>query len=447
MARDITNRVIRSRTVNRRDVLRGVGAVGAAGMLGLAGCTTESDDNGGGTDDGGGKKMPDTLIVIGYPESGVQLFKDYYSDYGTDTPILVTDGLKDTKLPGDVGQSLENVKGTAPAAKGPGRDFFTQSFKDEYGNDPGVFTSHAYDATSVLLLANLAAGKNDGTAIRDALRSVANPEGEEFGPKDLVKAAEAAASGTKINYKGASSSVNFDDNGDMGAVSYDIFSFTNDGVTVDDTIPFEGGETPKGGKSPGGSESGRTVKLGALMATTGDLASVGKPIRDGAVLPQKQLAGNIDYEIDLKVADTQTDPQAGITAAGTMINGGYPAVVGPLSSGVNLPVSKQQYIPNKIVGCSPSSTSPDVTGLQDNNYVYRTAPSDALQGKVMAQVADEDLGAKTAATLYVNNAYGQALSESFANAFKKKDGSVLAQVGFEKAQSSYTSKLQSAMNP
>lgn len=444
MARDITRRETRNQAIYRRDVLRGVGAVGAAGMLGLAGCTTQSDDNGG----GGGKNKPDTLVVIGYPDSGIQLFKDYYSDYGTDTQILVTDGLKDQNLPSEVGQPLENVQGTAPAAKGPGRDFFAKRFKEEYGRDPGVFTSHAYDSTAVLLLANLAAGANDGTAIRDALRSVANPEGEKFGPKDLAKAVEAAAAGKNINYTGASSSINFDDKGDMGAVSYDIFSFSKDGVTVNDTVPFGGDSATKGGKPPGdGSESGRTVRLGSLMALTGDLASVGKPIRDGAVLPQKQLAGNIDYEIDLKVADTQTDPQAGISAANTLINDGYPAINGPLSSGVNLPVSKQAFIPNKVVGCSPSSTSIDVTGLKDDDYIYRTAPSDALQGKVLAQVAADDINAKTAATLYVNNAYGQALSESFASAFEKKDGTVLKQVGFEKGQSSYTSKIQSAMNP
>lgn len=446
MVRDIMKRNGQRRSVYRRDVLRGIGAVSVGGMLGIAGCTTEQDDGGGGN--GGDTDQPDTLIIIGYPESGVQLFKDYYSDYGTDTPILVTDGLNDEALPDNVGQQLENVRGTAPAAAGPGNDFFTTRFNEEYGGDPGVFTAHAYDATAVLLLASLAAGADDGPAIRDDLRSVANPDGPELGPQDLGEAVETAATGQQLNYTGASSSVNFDENGDMGAVSYDIFSYGSDGITVDDTVPFEEEDVESGGEPSGaGSDSGRTVRLGALMALTGDLASVGQPIRDGAVLPQAQLQGNIDYTIDINVADSQTDPQAGISAANTLINGGYPAIVGPLSSGVNMNVSQQSYIPNGIVGCSPSSTSPDVTGLDDDDFVFRTAPSDVLQGEVLARVAADDVSATTAATMYVNNAYGQALSDSFASAFEDAGGSVVAQVAFEKGQTSYSSKLRSAMNP
>lgn len=441
--------------IQRRDVLKAVGVASAAGMVGLAGCTTEpSDGNGGGgggngsTGGGSGSNRPDTLVIIGYPQSGVQLFKDYYSDYGTGTPILVTDGLNDPDLPSDVGRPLKNVRGTAPAAAGPGREFFTDRYQEEYGRAPGVFNTQAYDATAVLLLANLAAGANDGTAIRDSLRSIANPKGPKMGPKKLVEAVEIAAAGDDLNYTGASSSVNFDENGDMRAVAYDLFSFTNNGIKTQRTIQFEGEGGGSAGAPPGtGSDAGRTIRLGALMAETGDLANVGKPIRDAAVLPQKQLAGAIDFTIDMRVADAQTNPQAGISAANTLINSGYSAIVGPLSSGVNIPVCKQVYIPNQIVGCSPSSTTPQVTALKDNDYVYRTAPSDALQGQVLAQVASEEVNAKTAATLFVNNAYGQALSNTFTKAFEKAGGTVSSQVGFEKAQSSYTSKIQAAMTP
>ncbi|WP_435363825.1 ABC transporter substrate-binding protein [Haloarchaeobius sp. DYHT-AS-18] len=197
----------------------------------------------------------------------------------------------------------------------------------------------------------------------------------------------------------------------------------------------------------GGGGGSREIKYGVLMPVTGDLSSVGQPIRDGATLPGKQLNNNDDFgtTIDFQVEDTATSPQTGINAANTLVNAGYPGVCGPASSGVNIQVSNQVFIPNEVVGCSPSSTSPSVTTLEDDGYIFRTAPSDALQGQVMAQVGTSSIGASSAATLYVNNDYGQLLSQSFADAFKKEGGSVQKQVAFEKEQSSYSSKLRQAL--
>ncbi|MFC4359331.1 ABC transporter substrate-binding protein [Halobium salinum] len=201
------------------------------------------------------------------------------------------------------------------------------------------------------------------------------------------------------------------------------------------------------GGSGGSASRSEPIRYGVLLPTTGDLASVGKPIRDAATLVGKQLQ-NADMgglSVEYQEEDTQTSPQAGISAANSLVNAGVPGICGPASSGVNIQVSKQVFIPNGVVGCSPSSTAPSVTDLEDDGFIFRTAPSDALQGQVMAQVANENLGSSTAATMYVNNDYGQLLSESFVSAFEEAGGSVNNQVSFEKEQSSYTSKLQSAL--
>lgn len=190
------------------------------------------------------------------------------------------------------------------------------------------------------------------------------------------------------------------------------------------------------------------IRYGVLLPLTGDLGSVGKPMRDAAVLPATQLAdadlGGLSVEET--VQDTQTSPSAGISAANSLVNAGVPGICGPASSGVNIQVSRQVFIPNEVVGCSPSSTAPTVTNLEDNDFVFRTVPSDALQGQVMAQVATEELGTSTAATMYVNNDYGSLLSEAFVSGFEEQGGSVQKQVSFEKQQPSYTSKLQEALS-
>jgi ABC-type branched-subunit amino acid transport system substrate-binding protein len=193
----------------------------------------------------------------------------------------------------------------------------------------------------------------------------------------------------------------------------------------------------------GGGGGGRTLKQGVLQPLSGGLGNLGQPIRDAAVLPFTLLEGNTEFTIDSQVEDTQTDPNAGQTAASSLVDAGYPAVTGAASSEVTIQVAKEVFIPNSVVGCSPASTSPAITDLDDNNLIWRTPPSDALQGQVLAQVATEDEGAETAATMYVNNAYGQALSESFVSAF---DGTVQNEVSFPKGASSYSSQLSQALS-
>jgi ABC-type branched-subunit amino acid transport system substrate-binding protein len=182
---------------------------------------------------------PGAVVIIGYPESGKQLFRDYYSNFSGDTPILVTDGLRSSSLPSDVGNAMDNVTGTAPLAAGPGRDFFDEQYQSEYGEEPGVFTSQAFDATAVCLLANAAAGENDGAAVAEQMQAVANPGGEEVTPSTLAEGLEMAASGTEIQYSGASSAVDFDENGDLKAATYEYFGFQEGGgIETIDEIQF-----------------------------------------------------------------------------------------------------------------------------------------------------------------------------------------------------------------
>ena len=70
-----------ARDVKRRDMVKGIGAVGAAGLTGLAGCIGST----------GGSESPDTLIIIGYPTDGIQLFKDLYESVktGKETEIVL----------------------------------------------------------------------------------------------------------------------------------------------------------------------------------------------------------------------------------------------------------------------------------------------------------------------------------------------------------------------
>ena len=184
---------------------------------------------------------PDLLYIVGYPDSGEQIFRDFYENHDPDdTVIMVADGMQSHDLPGDVDNPMENVLGTAPAADGPGRDTFDDLFEDEFGSSPGVFTANAYDATAVHMLAQLRAGELSGPAVSEQVREVANPGGEVVEPSTLADGLDMAADGEEIQYQGASSQVVFDENGDLGAGTFDLFEFGSmDGYTVTDQIVLE----------------------------------------------------------------------------------------------------------------------------------------------------------------------------------------------------------------
>lgn len=197
----------------------------------------------------------------------------------------------------------------------------------------------------------------------------------------------------------------------------------------------------------GGSGGGQTIELGLLMGVTGGLKSLGPPIRDAAELvPQQVNDADTDFSVDTQFENTATSTSQGVSGAEALVNGGYPMICGALSSEVTQQVATSTAIPNQVTMCSPASTSPAITGLDDNDFIFRTAATDALQGAVLAQIASEELGHSSAAVLALNNAYGSGLSNGFADSFENDyGGTITAQVSFTEGQSSYTSQLQNAL--
>ena len=126
------------------------------------------------------------------------------------------------------------------------------------------------------------------------------------------------------------------------------------------------------------------VKIGTLFAYTGDLATSGPSLRNAADLAAKHInlaGGVLGAEIALVHKDTGTDRDIAKDNAIRLVEEEkVGAIVGAPSSGVTVHVARSVTIPRHVVLISPSSTSPDITTLEDDDFVFRTAPSDALQG-------------------------------------------------------------------
>ena len=98
------------------------------------------------------------------------------------------------------------------------------------------------------------------------------------------------------------------------------------------------------------------------------------------------------------------------------------AIIGAASSAVSKLVI-DKITGNNVIHFSPANTSPDFTTYNDHGLYFRTAPSDLLQGKVLAdQVAKQ--GNETAAVIYRQESYGQGLANSFKENFEALGGTV-----------------------
>lgn len=197
-----------------------------------------------------------------------------------------------------------------------------------------------------------------------------------------------------------------------------------------------------------GAAEERSIKIGILLAQTGDLGAYGKAMKNGAVLASEMInenGGVLGKKIELVHRDSQTDPTMAVDAAQKLIDiDKVAAIVGAISSGETIPITTSVAANKKITVISPSSTSPEITNLNDNDFLFRTVPSDALQCEVLASTAKEQ-GFEKLSIIFVNNSYGEGLTENMIQAFSIMGGKVLESVAFNPNQPTYRSEIQKAV--
>lgn len=190
------------------------------------------------------------------------------------------------------------------------------------------------------------------------------------------------------------------------------------------------------------------IKIGTLVPLTGALAEFGPNFRKAADLAATHLK-EAGLSLRLVHADSETSAIPAVAAARKLVDvDKVPAVVGAAASGVTIPVAEAVTIPSKVVQISNASTSPLLSVLradQGQDFLYRTCPSDALQGVVLGRLGAE-LKYKKAAAIYVNNPYGQGLAEQFKKSFEKRGGKVVAMIPHDEAPApTYAAELRKAV--
>ncbi len=163
-------------------------------------------------------------------------------------------------------------------------------------------------------------------------------------------------------------------------------------------------------------ESGVYV-LGAMSHALDEINQLGGP------------GGNQSAKLAALVCDDAGEAEQGVLVAQHLVDTlQVPAFLGPAYSKVSLEVAREVAIPNDTLMILPSSTATQLSTLDDNDLVWRTAPPDTYQADTLAYYATwqilERFGSQGAApggqaqaltfsATYSEDVYGEGLYSEF----------------------------------
>jgi len=187
------------------------------------------------------------------------------------------------------------------------------------------------------------------------------------------------------------------------------------------------------------------IKMGIILGFTGPIESLTPAMRDSAKLAFQEasdsgaLLGGETITV-LEADSTCIDSAAAQSAAEGQVSQGVAAIMGADCSGVTGAIAANVAVPNGVSMISPSATSPGLTDLDDKGFFFRTAPSDARGGQILADIT-KDRGIKSVAITYTNNDYGKGLADVYEAAVKAHGISITTVAAHEDGKADYSSEV------
>ncbi len=216
--------------------------------------------------------------------------------------------------------------------------------------------------------------------------------------------------------------------------------------------PDEEPETTEPTDPPDGADcvgtSDGVLTVGTILPVSGDLAFLGPPEVAGAQLAVDDInaaGGVLGADAVLEQGDSgDTTTDLANQEVDRLLALGADVIVGAASSAVSFTVI------DKITGAcviqfSPANTSPDFTTYDDGGLYFRTAPSDLLQGRVLANVVLGD-GNFTASVLYRQEPYGVGLANSFQENFEAAGGTIDEFIAYAVDTESFDAEVDSLVD-
>lgn len=188
------------------------------------------------------------------------------------------------------------------------------------------------------------------------------------------------------------------------------------------------------------------VKLGIILGFTGPIESLTPDMASGAELAISEVNRGKSFMDGGTITSVRGDSTCVDAAAATataerlITSDKVDAIVGADCSGVTTAILQNVATANGVVMISPSATSPALSTIEDDGLFFRTSPSDARQGEVVAEIL-KDKGYSTAAMTYTNNDYGKGLSDSIKSSFEAMGGTITLVASHEDGKGDYGAEV------
>ncbi|UCC94483.1 MAG: ABC transporter substrate-binding protein, partial [Candidatus Omnitrophota bacterium] len=169
----------------------------------------------------------------------------------------------------------------------------------------------------------------------------------------------------------------------------------------------------------------KPIRIGAILALTGDLGFVGEGMRNALEMAKDNALIEYGKKVEFVIQDDKScSPTENITIMNQFANVyKLRSVIGSTCSHSMLAITPVADN-NKVLLISPSATIPEIR--DEGEYIFRTCPADDLRAKVLAEYIYDKIG-KRVALLYENADAPIAFNEMFKEIYENLGGEIVAE--------------------
>ncbi|HVM13038.1 MAG TPA: ABC transporter substrate-binding protein [Egibacteraceae bacterium] len=202
-------------------------------------------------------------------------------------------------------------------------------------------------------------------------------------------------------------------------------------------------EEPEETDEPEVTRGDGVLRLGYVLPETGDLAFLGPPQIQGVELAVQQIneaGGVLGADVELDGGDEAGDTAVAAETADRLLQEGVDAIIGAAATGMTLAII-EQVTGAGVVQCSGSNTGPVLTDYEDDGFYFRTAPTDALQGPILAERIAGDGHTQIALAARADE-YGEGLLDATRDALEEAGAEVVAEVLYDPNATTFDAEVQ-----
>ncbi|MEE8603590.1 ABC transporter substrate-binding protein [Euzebya tangerina] len=193
---------------------------------------------------------------------------------------------------------------------------------------------------------------------------------------------------------------------------------------------------------------GEALSMAYVLPETGQLAFLGPPIISGFQLAVQEIneAGGVNGTEVVQDGGDEGDGDGTIAnqTVDRLLADDVDIIMGAASSGISLTII-DKITGAGVVQCSPSNTSPTFTTYDDGGLYFRAAPTDALQGPVLAEQIVA-AGGTNVAVLARADDYGQGLLDATEAALENAGATIAVATTYDPQAQSFDAEVQQVVD-